>query len=35
VFADLFNLSTYLLPRSRLPALPESVAGELGFAWAR
>ncbi len=35
VFADLFNLSTYLLPRSRLPALPESVAGELGFVWAR
>jgi tryptophan 2,3-dioxygenase len=35
VFADLFNLSTYLLPRSRLPALPQAVARELGFAWAR
>lgn len=35
VFADLFNLSTCLLPRSRLPALPEGVARELGFAWAR
>lgn len=34
VFADLFNLSTYLLPRSQLPALPAAVARELGFSWA-
>jgi tryptophan 2,3-dioxygenase len=33
VFADLFNHSTYLLPRSLLPALPPEVARELGFAW--
>jgi tryptophan 2,3-dioxygenase len=35
VFTDLFNLSTYLLPRSLLPALPPQVARELGFAWSR
>ena len=34
VFADLFNMSTYLLPRSQLPALPAAVASELGFAYA-
>ena len=34
VFQDLFNLSTYLLPRSALPALPPQVAGELGFRYA-
>lgn len=33
VFADLFNLSTYLIPRSLLPALPESVERALGFAY--
>jgi tryptophan 2,3-dioxygenase len=32
VFADLFNLSTFLLPRSSLPALPESLKRTLGFA---
>ncbi|NBX17813.1 MAG: tryptophan 2,3-dioxygenase [Proteobacteria bacterium] len=32
VFADLFNLSTFLLPRSSLPVLPESLKRTLGFA---
>jgi tryptophan 2,3-dioxygenase len=32
VFGDLFNLSTFLIPRSSLPNLPKSVAAELGFA---
>ncbi|MFZ9521679.1 MAG: tryptophan 2,3-dioxygenase family protein [Silvanigrellaceae bacterium] len=31
VFADLFNLSTFLLPRSSLPTLPESLKERLGF----
>jgi tryptophan 2,3-dioxygenase len=31
VFSDLFNLSTFLIPRSKLPALPLSVRRELGF----
>ena len=34
VFADLFNLSTYLVPRSLLPPLPPEVARELGFAYS-
>jgi tryptophan 2,3-dioxygenase len=31
VFTDLFNLSTFLLPRSALPALPPEVKREMGF----
>lgn len=31
VFVDLFNLSTYLIPRSRLPRLPNSVKKQLNF----
>jgi len=31
VFVDLFNLSTYLIPRSELPALPKDLLKELGF----
>lgn len=31
VFADLFNLSTFLIPRSALPSLPEQVRKNLGF----
>jgi tryptophan 2,3-dioxygenase len=31
IFADLFNLSTYLIPRSQLPVLPESLLRNLGF----
>ena len=31
VFVDLFNLSTYLIPRSRLPAIPIEVKKKLNF----
>lgn len=31
IFADLCNLSTFLIPRSRLPKLPESLVRNLGF----
>lgn len=31
VFIDLFNLSTYLIPRSRLPKIPEAVRKQLNF----
>ncbi|MGZ3726535.1 MAG: tryptophan 2,3-dioxygenase family protein [Pseudobdellovibrio sp.] len=31
VFVDLFNLSTYLIPRSRLPRIPEEVKKQLNF----
>jgi tryptophan 2,3-dioxygenase len=31
VFSDFFNLSTFLIPRSRLPELPEDVRQNLGF----
>lgn len=31
VFVDLFNLSTFLIPRSRLPELPDQVKKNLGF----
>ncbi len=33
IFTDYFNLSTYLLPRSLLPPLPEPLQRELGFHW--
>ena len=32
VFGDLFNLSTFLIPRSALPPLPAKAARRLGFA---
>jgi tryptophan 2,3-dioxygenase len=31
VFLDFFNLSTYLIPRSMLPALPAELREQLGF----
>ena len=31
VFLDLFNLATYLIPKSRLPKLPKELKRELGF----
>ncbi len=31
VFIDLFNLSTFLIPRSRLPVLPKDVKEQLNF----
>ena len=33
VFLDFFNLSTYLIPRSLLPALPVELREQLGFRW--
>ncbi|MEY4065572.1 MAG: hypothetical protein RIR26_1780 [Pseudomonadota bacterium] len=33
VFADLFNLSTFLLPRSSLPRLPSNLTDQLGFVF--
>lgn len=33
IFADLFNLSTFLLPRSSLPQLPESLRKNMGFTF--
>lgn len=35
VFSDLFNLSTFLIPRSRLPQLPDDVRKNLGFYYSR
>ncbi len=35
VFADLFNLSTFLIPRSRLPELPEEIRKNLGFYYGK
>lgn len=35
IFADLFNLSTFLIPRSSLPELPETVKLALGFSRPR
>lgn len=31
VFIDLFNLSTFLIPRSRLPVIPEEIKKQLNF----
>ncbi len=31
VFADLFNISTFLIPRSQLPQLPENLQQQLSF----
>ena len=31
IFTDLHNISTLLIPRSELPALPEGLKKELGF----
>jgi len=33
VFKDLVNLSTFFIPRSELPQLPEDVSTQLGFHW--
>ena len=33
VFKDLVNLSTFFIPRSELPQLPEEIATQLGFYW--
>jgi tryptophan 2,3-dioxygenase len=34
VFADLFDLSTFLIPRSELPELPEEIKRNLGFYYS-
>lgn len=34
VFGDLFNLSTFLIPRSKLPELPEDLRRNLGFHYS-
>ena len=34
IFADFFNLATFLIPRSRLPALPAEVRETLGFSYS-
>lgn len=33
VFKDLFALSTFLIPRSALPELPDEVSGAMGFSY--
>ncbi|GAM24187.1 hypothetical protein SAMD00019534_073620 [Acytostelium subglobosum LB1] len=33
IFLDLFNLSSYLIPRNTLPALPKEVSAKMDFAW--
>lgn len=33
VFLDLFNLATYLIPKSHLPKLPQEIETSLGFAF--
>jgi tryptophan 2,3-dioxygenase len=35
IFTDLFNLSTYLIPRSELPKLPEDLVKQLGFNYSK
>lgn len=35
VFKDLFQLTTFFIPRSQIPALPKSVQQELGFYYNR
>jgi tryptophan 2,3-dioxygenase len=35
IFVDLFNLSTFLIPRSKLPELPEEVKKNLDFHYSR
>ncbi|HEX9653931.1 MAG TPA: tryptophan 2,3-dioxygenase family protein, partial [bacterium] len=35
VFSDLTNLSTYLIPRSQLPKLPEELEKNLGFYYSK
>lgn len=35
IFTDLFNLPTYLIPRSELPVLPEELIKELSFHYTK
>jgi len=34
VFSDLTNLTTFFLPRSKLPVLPDEVRKKLGFYYS-
>ncbi len=34
IFSDLFRLSTYLIPRSRLPKLPRELEDAMGYRYA-
>jgi len=34
IFSDLFRLSTYLIPRSRLPSLPRELEDAMGYRYA-
>jgi len=34
IFADLFRLSTFLIPRTALPDLPPAVQARMGFVYA-
>src|SRR5262249_44734833 len=34
IFADLFQLSSYLIPRPLLPAFPAALQAKMGFAYA-
>jgi tryptophan 2,3-dioxygenase len=34
IFVDLFNLSTFLIPRSELPVLPESIVDSMRFRYS-
>jgi tryptophan 2,3-dioxygenase len=33
IFSDLFRLSTYLIPRSRLPRLPRELEDAMGYSY--
>jgi tryptophan 2,3-dioxygenase len=33
IFSDLFRLSTYLIPRSRLPKLPRELEDAMGYRY--
>lgn len=35
IYGDLFNLATFLIPRSALPELPQDVRGRLGFYYSQ
>ena len=34
IFTDIFSLSTYLIPSSKIPALPENVSRKMGYRYA-
>ena len=35
IFGDLFALSTYFLPRSKLPPLPEALRQTMGYSYSQ